>query len=586
MKLGTIIKKNFRLLIRSRSSALVVLFGPLLIMLIVGIAFNSQASLNINVGYKLLDKNNLSLGFVKLLDENYNTREYNKIESCISDIKSSDMHICILFPADFRISNNKTNKIIFLVDNSKINLFESVIDSIEKRFNNLALEVSESLTKGIVMKLNEAQETLENKSRLIERLKKEGLAELKKVKEIKEELKEINASYKSSKNVNYLKTKLKSIKKSLEDIESYYSEISEKTNELIDSLNEKANSSSMSSSEKSDFSDELNDTKDELNSIEDDLNTTINTSISLADEGLELNSKLKTEITGLRQKLDNANRKLEIAIPEQESLEKSIEKSYSYICAVEKALKGIFENINSTKVTDVNTITRPIEKDIKPVVTEQSQLSFYFPYLVIVVIMFIGLMLSSTLVIMEKSSKAFFRNTISPVREHMFIIASFFTVIIVLILQAMIIFSLFSFYFGKDITGNFPAIGLALFAAMFLFSILGIIIGSLFQTEETGTIASISLTAVFIFMSDLVLPLEKLPANIAVIAKSYNPFMLCSDILRRAIVHKAGIEELGTMLQTIGIYIFVLITSLLLIYYLKRISFSKAIFKRKKHKKI
>jgi len=37
-----IIIKNFKIIIRSKSSALIVIFGPLIVMILIGIAFNNS----------------------------------------------------------------------------------------------------------------------------------------------------------------------------------------------------------------------------------------------------------------------------------------------------------------------------------------------------------------------------------------------------------------------------------------------------------------------------------------------------------------------------------------------------------------
>ncbi|MBT3720926.1 hypothetical protein HOG47_04705, partial [archaeon] len=48
MKLGLTIKKNIKMLLRSKISTLVLVLGPLLIILLVGISFNSN-TFNLNL---------------------------------------------------------------------------------------------------------------------------------------------------------------------------------------------------------------------------------------------------------------------------------------------------------------------------------------------------------------------------------------------------------------------------------------------------------------------------------------------------------------------------------------------------------
>ena len=71
-KLFTLIKKNFKLLIRSKSSALVILVGPLLIMMLTGLAFNNTNIYNINIGIFSEGYTNLTDSFIEKLQSNYN----------------------------------------------------------------------------------------------------------------------------------------------------------------------------------------------------------------------------------------------------------------------------------------------------------------------------------------------------------------------------------------------------------------------------------------------------------------------------------------------------------------------------------
>jgi ABC-type multidrug transport system permease subunit len=178
-------------------------------------------------------------------------------------------------------------------------------------------------------------------------------------------------------------------------------------------------------------------------------------------------------------------------------------------------------------------------------VTEESQLNYYFPYLIVLVVMFIGVLLASTLFIMEKTSNAHFRNLITPTSDMTFMLGNFFTTFIILVVQVIIILLIYAFYFKQDIVSSLWPTSLIIFFIISLFTLLGMIIGNLFDSEETGTLASICLSSVFLFISDLVYPLEKMPSYVADIARSYNPFVFGTDLLRKSMVHKLPIDAIG-----------------------------------------
>ena len=96
MKTGKIIRKNIKLLLRSRVSTLVLIFGPLLVILLVGISFSTN-SFNLNMGIYSDKYSNLSNSFVdKLSQEGYKVTKYNSETQCISSVKEGQTHACIV----------------------------------------------------------------------------------------------------------------------------------------------------------------------------------------------------------------------------------------------------------------------------------------------------------------------------------------------------------------------------------------------------------------------------------------------------------------------------------------------------------
>ena len=68
-KLIEIIKKNFRLLIRSKSSALIVLLGPLLLILLISMAFNTSSLYDIKIGTYSGEYSELSNSIIEKLNQ-------------------------------------------------------------------------------------------------------------------------------------------------------------------------------------------------------------------------------------------------------------------------------------------------------------------------------------------------------------------------------------------------------------------------------------------------------------------------------------------------------------------------------------
>ena len=163
--------KNFKLLISSKSSALVVIFGPLIVVLLLGVAFNTSGVYDINLGVYSASYSSLTNNLVdQLRDDRYGVIKYESEDLCVNSIKTGDSHVCLVFTSDMSISNEKTNNIIFYVDYSRVNLVYAVMDSVNKKLSNQSEQLSLEMTQVLVDKLNEAKTELSENGPVLDTL--------------------------------------------------------------------------------------------------------------------------------------------------------------------------------------------------------------------------------------------------------------------------------------------------------------------------------------------------------------------------------------------------------------------------------
>ena len=154
-KLLEIIKKNIKLLIRSRSSALIVLFGPLVLMLLIGLAFNTSSLFDIKIGTYSSSYSELSNSIVSTLkDEQFTVITVESEEKCVNMIKTGDLHVCTIFPPDLNLESN--DKIVFHVDQSRLNFVYIIQEKISDKVATKSEELSTTLTNRILTSLNNA----------------------------------------------------------------------------------------------------------------------------------------------------------------------------------------------------------------------------------------------------------------------------------------------------------------------------------------------------------------------------------------------------------------------------------------------
>lgn len=168
-KLLEIIKKNLRLLIRSKSSALIVILGPLLLILLISLAFNTTSLYDINVGTYSGDYSDLSNSIIDKLDQDeFNLIKIKSREECINSIKSNDLHVCAIFPDGLNVNSERS--IEFYVDNSRMNLVYIIINSISTRVSTQSSELSTALTTTLLNSINIADSKINEMSGIVTQL--------------------------------------------------------------------------------------------------------------------------------------------------------------------------------------------------------------------------------------------------------------------------------------------------------------------------------------------------------------------------------------------------------------------------------
>jgi len=266
-----------------------------------------------------------------------------------------------------------------------------------------------------------------------------------------------------------------------------------------------------------------------------------------------------------------------------ESSKQGIAAIQSKILELKDALQKTKNNLTNIGVTSAETIVSPVNTKIEPVASETSKLTFTFPFLLVLVIMFVALLLSSTLVLFEKNSKAFFRNFITPTRPAFFAVTTFLTSFIVIIIQTIIIIALANFFLKIPLFKNFIPTLLIVLVTCIFFIVLGMAIGYLFSTQEGAIMVSIVLGSIFLFLSNLVIPLESMAPALSGIIK-YNPYVLASDVLRKSFLFTLRTSEaLTAILILLGaaVIMFVLILVLRGFAHNKRIKQSPDLLEKK-----
>jgi len=480
-KLYTLIKKNFKLIIRSKSSALMIVLGPLLLIILVGAAFNTASIYGIRVGAFSESYSALSEAVIyELNQDNYATQKVETEQACIDGIRNGVFHVCAIFPKDLKASDG--GQITFYVDNTKTNIVYLITETISAQIGKKSQDLSFQLTKGVTDTLEDIKTEIIDKEALVNQIK--------------------------STNQNQ-QVVAAAIGTGLEEMK-----LDHKISEIpLGSLQPEVTSTGVTA---------FNAVEKKIELILDDTSTADNKKTSLLKKVKEINQDIESNKLSINQ--------------------------------IQVSFNKMKKDISAVKETGVSSIVNPIESEIKPITTEKTHLNFIFPTLLIMIIMFVSMLLTSTIEIREKTSRVYFKNFITPTSETLFILSNYLTNLIVILLQTTILLGAATYFFYENIVVSLPLLIPALFLISTIFLFFGIILGSFFRTEETSTITVMSIGFIMVFFSSTILPIETLPSVIKTIA-SFNPFYISELLLNKIILFQAPFSTVSGHFINLGSYL-------------------------------
>ena len=481
-KLFALIKKDFILLSRSKISMIILLLAPLLVVLLVGFAFNSSSFAGINIASYSINNNSLGQNILNgFSDKGYEISYLDSKESCINSVKHGKSQICIVFPDDLSLTGS-SNNIVLHVDNSRMNLAYNLIHEINSQVGLQASELGIAMANDLITALKSAKDSLPN--RKIE--------------------------------VSSLIIESSSIKQSSEAIDktAFHS--------ILVSLNNSR-----------DMLDEINGS--EINSIKSELDDII---VSLGNFNIALSGGL-TDITTKSDNLMNV------------------------LSSISNNIDVLIQNMNKATVLEAQKIVSPLSTQIESIDAKNSSSDYLLPTLLAVLILFSGVLLSSTLVLKERKTKAFFRNFITPTSDFTFIIGTYLTCIIISLIQFILVLLGLILIAKMPLFNVLGYIGLLLFISITVFIFIGMCIGYLFKSEESTILASVSFCAILMFFSNTILPIESIVGFLRSVAL-FNPLVIANNALKKIILFNMNISliQYEIYLLVIGIIIFCVLTYL------------------------
>src|SRR3989338_5853697 len=548
-------KKNLKLLVRSKSSALVVFFAPFFIILLLGLSYNSSDLYGLNIGiYAPEFTSDVESLMNSLQEQEFKIIKYEtSVDDCVKDIKAGAVHACVSVPGSLSVEDNKQKEASFYVDPSKINLVGAVQDTLNEKFNLKSQEISKELSGSLLSAVSDTKSRLEEHGTQLSSAKDKSVAASSAAQEASQQLTSMDLTLPASTYNPQLITDFKSsaspkIKSGLSDVED--------AKEAVEA-SELADKTAILSS--------LSEVEDKLKSLDilvsggavaSSGNTSDNqtnvTSTTPSSGFLGALTLLEEELLNTKLKLTAAAAAVGSTSSSLSSTTQNLQESVSALDNAQQKVTEMKASLDAQKVTDASVLSAPLVSKIEKVGQESSYLNYMFPALLVLVVMFTSLLLGTTLVMMEKNSPAFFRNYFLPLRRGTFVLSTYLTTLVITSVQVLVILAVSAIFLKENLAQLFPVAGVLLLSSS-VFSFIGMGIGYSFKSEETGALASISTGSLLLFVSGIVLPIETISPTIRSIT-SFNPYVISEGIIREVFLFNAGFSEIWQGLATLAAY--------------------------------
>lgn len=556
--LQQLVRKNLKLLFRSKSSVVIFLLGPLFLVLLAGLAFDTTQLQKLQIGYTLEGKSEVKDYFMdKLTQKNFKSVFYKEEENCIQALKKGDIHVCLSFSHE--------DEMVIFADYSRLNLVWEIMHVMSSEISLASSELSLELAKNIVRKFEFARQELKKNKDIIISFTTDN-------ERANQQIDDIIALIQSS-GVPLNVTLLQGIDVDLgeNDFVDWYTKVSDllgkvgqEYRRVSDDILAKINDVAISEVDKLELIIIVDDGKDAIREIEDTLRLSGSKAYDELGNLGGLISGLLENIGQLQEKLNKLGGFRESSVERLRGIQRSLDHNLIKLLELQKTVNVIEEGFQSISLTDTDDLLSPIKTTIQPVTAQVSTLSYIFPLMLVLIIMFTGVFLSLTIVSLDKQSPAKFRDFMIPLPGYIFPLSLFLTSFIILGTQLLVLFLVGSIFYGIDLLLSLPSILVLSLPFISFFIFLGMSIAVVVKKEEIGSLAGVSFCTLFLLLSDVIIPLERMPLFFRDVF-SYNPLVLGNSLFKKILLLQLPVTSLLFELGMLSLY-----TVLLFVFLYKR----------------
>jgi ABC-type multidrug transport system permease subunit len=540
--------KDTEIFLRDIRSFMLLFLTPILIVILVGIAFLSTQPSHVPVIICGESKENGLYKDTYALLKNSGTFDLSEQEGYCREIisqkiKNSNVRAGIIIPEQ---SANATIEI--LIDNTK-----PVSTYIESYFNLITKDMSQKLMNAMI---SDMWSNIDNISEQIDAAEDELNSFSQTLGKASNDLSSISGDASVIKNgisaiknaktgIDYSISTLQGLRNNVASISSGLDTVDEKSRNIqntINSLNVSIFAQSMLA--------------DDITSIQNSI-TAMRIAANSAENGI---NSLELSLKNAQNVLENANlddmeRRLNNIVNSLSETSSSIARVKNRIDSLANRLRAAKNNILTASDKYKPVYSEPVNSKISRYFGNKRYIDFVFPTILVMILMLMSTFLSSTSFIRQRSTGLLKRISISTTSFNFLLVEKTIFNAFISLIPLPFILTAGVLVLGIEIN-IYNAIPIILVCAILsiVFVLVGLIIASFSRTESTAILASLIFVVPMMFLSGAFTPFEAFPPAFQVMAASM-PITISARLIEGLTFYVLPLDTMGILLAFLLAYI-------------------------------
>jgi ABC-type multidrug transport system permease subunit len=521
------IYKNFKLIFRNWSSLLLIILAPLFLILLVGYSFSADTLHGIGIGITSTESMDLT-DFAENVSSFAEIQEYDKIRDCVVDMALEKNHICLEITGSFTVRKGEipTGEVKFYYDNTRKQTTLLLLTEMKDYFGLTSEKISLISTQEIFDNLQNLLIFIEDRLDDIDDVKEQS-------QQIKSDLKERKVQLIDVRNK--FTPRYQQVKSAQTQIQVYQNSLNQSSQSMFQAIES---------------------LKGPLNDIKSDNTTSV--ALLLAISQLETSIDSLSYTTNLTiQQINNVTAQIDEVVGELDAINKllndEIERTDKYIELIDDSVKKIestatearqkMEDFSRLDPSFASRLVKPITQSFEPLVKDVKDVQLAFPMLLTVVIIFISMLFSNMIALLEIHNRAYIRNILAPVNDFIYTSGMALTSFIVISAQVAVLLVLAQTRFGVEIVSRIWSVVPIVAVLIFVFIFIGMTVAYISKNMETSILLSTVLALGFFLFSNALNALEAMPVIAAYVA-FFNPVVAVNSMFRMIFFFNVSLSQM------------------------------------------